>query len=99
MDALIWLILTVLRIYVYIIFAEVILSLLITFNVINPYNRFVTMVRTFTYALTEPALRPIRGVLQRFLPNMGGIDISPMILLLLIYFLQRLIVSNAGLFL
>ena len=69
--------------------AAVILSWLVAFNVVNRYNEVVRSIWNLVTALTEPRLQPIRG----FVPNFGGIDISPVILLLLIFFLQRLIVD------
>ncbi len=80
-------VLLALQIYVWILIASAILSWLIAFNVINTRNQFVATIWDMVYRLTEPALRPIR---ER-LPNLGGIDISPIILLLLIYFLQSVI--------
>jgi YggT family protein len=61
--------------------------LLIAFNVVNTRNQFVAAVAEFLYRITEPALAPIR----RFMPNLGGLDISPIILILLIMFVQRVI--------
>ncbi|MGI9482554.1 MAG: YggT family protein [Hyphomicrobiales bacterium] len=87
MFAILQLIDTILQLYIYVIFAMVILSWLITFNVINLNNRFVYMLWDVVNKLTEPILRPIR----RFLPNFGGLDISPVILLLAIFFLQNFI--------
>ena len=78
-----------LDLYILIIFIEVILSWLIAFNIINPHQTFVRMVRAFTHALTEPLLRPIRSVLYRIIPNLGGIDISPVILVLLVVFVKE----------
>ena len=75
--------------YFWVIIISVILSWLIAFNVVNTYNRFVFLVRDFTFRLTEPALRPIR----RFLPDLGGIDISPIVLILAIFFLQQVIAN------
>lgn len=80
-------VLLALQIYVWILIVSAILSWLIAFNVINTRNQFVSTVWDMIYRLTEPALRPIR---QR-LPNLGGIDISPIILLLIIYFIQSVI--------
>lgn len=77
-----------LNLYWWIIIISAIMSWLVAFNVINPRNEIVGTIGRMVYGLTEPALRPIR----RFLPNLGGIDISPIVLLLGIYFLQRLIV-------
>jgi YggT family protein len=85
------LVIAVLELYIIIVFVEVVLSWLMAFDVVNARNRFVNMVRSVTYALTEPALRPIRNLLQRILPNLGGIDLSPIVLLLLIYFVIDLL--------
>ena len=75
---------TVLKYYSYIVIANVIISWLIAFNVLNTSNRFVYSVLDFTYRLTEPLLNRIR----RYLPNLGAFDISPIILLMLIWILQ-----------
>jgi YggT family protein len=72
------------RIYGWIIIASAVFSWLHAFNVVNTRNAFVAAVGEFLYRATEPALRPIR----RFLPNLGGIDISPIILLLALIFLE-----------
>jgi YggT family protein len=64
-----------------------ILSWLVAFNVINTTNRFVYQAGDFLYRITEPALRPIRN----FIPNMGGVDISPVILILIIFFVRNLL--------
>jgi YggT family protein len=82
-----WLIDTVLEIYIWLIIGSVILSWLVAFNVINTRNSFVNQIGGFLYRATEPALRPIRNVL----PSLGGIDISPMILILLLIFARRLL--------
>jgi YggT family protein len=87
MRALLDVILVVLQLYVYVIIAAVILSWLVAFNVVNRHNDVVRSIWNFVAALTEPLLRPIRGTV----PNLGGLDISPLILLLLIFFLQRII--------
>ncbi len=87
-NPILWLIITVLDIYFWIVIAWVVASWLIAFNVINPSNPVVRQILYGLSRLVEPALRPIR----RFLPDLGGIDISPMILLLGIYFLQYLAV-------
>ena len=80
-----------LNLYWWIIIISAIMSWLVAFNVINPRNEVVSTIGRAVYALTEPALRPIR----RFLPNLGGIDISPIVLLLGIYFLQQIIIRYA----
>lgn len=78
----------VLDLYVYIIIASAIFSWLYAFNVVNPQNQFVGMIGNFLHQATEPVLRPIR----RYMPNLGTIDISPIVLLLGIFFLQSIIV-------
>ena len=75
-----------LNLYTWILIASAIFSWLYAFNVINSSNQFVNSVGRFLYNVTEPVLRPIRNML----PNMGGIDISPIILLLIIFFLRSL---------
>jgi YggT family protein len=79
-----------LTIYVYVVIAMAILSWLIAFNVVNTRNPVVHMIAELLYRLTEPVLRPIRNLL----PNMGGIDISPIILFLIILFIQSVILPN-----
>lgn len=81
-------VLLALQIYVWLLIASAVLSWLIAFNVVNTRNQFVAMVWDSLYRITEPVLRPIRNRL----PNMGGIDISPIILLLIIFFIQSVIV-------
>ena len=76
-----------LNLYVWILIASAVLSWLIAFNVVNTRNQFVSSVWDFLYRITEPALRPIRNML----PNLGGIDISPIILILIIMLIQRII--------
>ena len=90
MRALLEVILIALQLYTYLIVASAILSWLVAFNVVNTRNDVVRSIWTFLDAVTEPALRPIR----RILPNLGGIDISPVILILLIIFIQKLIVDD-----
>ena len=87
MRAVLDVVLIVLQLYVYVIIASAILSWLVAFNVVNRYNDFVRSIWNLVTALTEPLLKPIREVI----PNFGGIDISPVILLLLIFFIQRVI--------
>jgi YggT family protein len=88
MRALLDVIMVVLQLYTWLIIASAILSWLIAFGVVNTRNDFVRAVYDFLSRITEPALRPIRNIM----PNLGGIDISPIILLLIIFFLQRVIV-------
>ncbi|ANY79183.1 hypothetical protein BB934_13980 [Microvirga ossetica] len=89
MRALLNVILLALQLYTYLIVASAILSWLVAFNVVNTRNNFVRSIWNFLDAVTEPALRPIRSIL----PNLGGVDISPIILILLIIFIQNLIVD------
>ena len=84
---LLWFISYVLQLYVYVLIASAVLSWLIAFNVVNMRNQFVAMVADFLYRITEPALRPIRNLL----PNLGGIDISPVILIFIIIFFRYVI--------
>jgi len=77
-------IMTILKYYSYVVIANVIISWLIAFNVLNTQNRFVYSILDFTYRLTEPFLNRIR----RYLPNLGAFDISPIILLMLIWIIQ-----------
>jgi YggT family protein len=86
MQSLLILITQVIQIYTWVIIIGAVLSWLIAFNVINTQNRFVYSVVDIIYRLTEPALAPLR----RILPDLGGIDISPVVLLLLLYFAQNL---------
>lgn len=77
---------TVISIYIWLLIAMVVLSLLVSFNVVNTGNRIVYTIGDFLHRITEPALRPIRNIL----PNLGGIDISPMVLILALYFIRDL---------
>jgi YggT family protein len=82
-----WLVDTIITLYIWILIAAAILSWLIAFNIVNISSQFVRSVANFFYHVTEPALRPIRGIL----PNLGGIDISPVILIIALMFLRQLI--------
>ena len=84
MISIFYLVLQILKIYSYVVIANVILSWLIAFNVLNTQNRFVYSLLELTYRLTDPILNKIR----RFIPNLGSLDISPVILLLLIWFIE-----------
>ena len=87
MRAVLDIILIVLDLYVWLLIASAILSWLIAFNVVNTRNQFVAAVAEFLYRITEPVLAPIR----RFMPSLGGLDISPIIVILIIMFIQRVI--------
>ena len=94
MVAIFWLLNAILDLYWWIVIASVVLSWLYAFNVVNPGNQFVAMIGRFVHDVTEPALSRIR----RFMPNLGAVDISPIVLLLAITFLQILLnttVANA----
>jgi YggT family protein len=88
MNPFLWLILTVIDLYIWLLIASAVLSWLVAFNVVNTRNSIVANIGEFLYRITEPALRPIRGML----PNLGGIDVSPVILIILLLFLKQLIV-------
>jgi len=81
---------SVIELYIWIIILQVVLSWLVAFNVVNTRNRFVYVIGDVLYRLTEPVLGPIR----RFLPSFGGIDLSPVVLILLLVFLKNLIVVD-----
>ena len=77
---------TVISIYVWLLIAQAVLSWLVAFGIVNRYNRVVATVGDFLWRVTEPLLRPIR----RVLPDLGGIDISPVVLILLLWFVRNL---------
>ncbi len=87
MNSLAPLIYTILDIFTWVIIASAIMSWLVAFGVVNLRNQLVRTLVAVLYRITEPVLRPIR----RVLPNLGGIDISPVIALLLLFFLQHLL--------
>ena len=78
-----------LNLYIFILIASAIMSWLVAFNVVNTRNPLVSTVGDVLYRLTEPVLSPIR----RILPNFGGLDISPVVLILLLIFIRRLLVE------
>jgi YggT family protein len=84
MNLLLYILDTAITVYIWILIARVVLSWLISFNVINQFNQGVRAVDNFCRVLTEPLLRPIR----RFMPDLGGLDISPIVLLLGIEFVR-----------
>lgn len=79
-----------LTLYVYVLIASAVLSWLVAFNVVNARNPIVMTIGEFLYRITEPLLRPIRNLM----PNLGGIDISPVILILIIFFIQSVVLPN-----
>ncbi len=80
----------VLQLYVYVLIAAAVFSWLIAFNAVNPRNQFVAMIGNFLYQITEPVLRPIRSIL----PAMGGLDLSPIVVILIIFFIQSVLLPN-----
>ncbi len=88
MRAVLDIVIIVLDLYVWLLIASAILSWLVAFNVVNTRNQFVSAVAEFLYRITEPVLAPIRNLM----PNLGGIDISPIILILIIWLIERVIV-------
>jgi YggT family protein len=88
MRAVLDIVLLILQIYIWLLIAAAVLSWLVAFNVVNTRNQVVAMVGDMLYRLTEPLLRPIRNML----PNLGGIDVSPVILILIILFLENVII-------
>lgn len=87
MQALFWLVDTVVSLYIWALILSAVLSWLVAFGVINTQNRFVYLVGDFLHRVTEPALAPIR----RVLPNLGGVDISPLVAILVLIFVRRLL--------
>ncbi len=85
MNPFLWLLDTVITLYIWVLIASAVLSWLVAFNVVNPYNNVVRTISGALYQLTEPLLRPIRNIL----PNLGGLDISPVILILILMFIRQ----------
>ena len=82
---------TVISLYIWVLIANAVLSWLVAFNVVNTHNKIVYMIGDFLYRITEPVLRPIR----RVVPDLGGIDISPIILVLILFFVRDLLFEFA----
>ena len=92
MRSLLWLFDTVITLYIYVLIANAIYSWLVAFNVINARNSVVAMIGDFLYKVTEPVLAPIR----RRLPNLGGIDLSPVVLIIGLIFIRMLVFELFG---
>ena len=88
MRSILYVILLILDIYIWLLIAAAVLSWLVAFNVVNSRNQFVAMIGDFLYRITEPVLRPIRNLL----PSLGGIDVSPVVLILIIILIKDIIV-------
>jgi YggT family protein len=91
-DVVLWLFDTAIDLYIFVVFVTVIMSWLTAFNIVNPRSPVVMQVERILHALTDPALRPIR----RVIPSLGGLDISPIILFLLLGFVRRLVDNVVG---
>ena len=89
MSTLLNLLLRLIDIYTWVVIASAIFSWLIAFNVVNYHNRIVALIGDLLYKATEPLLRPIRNIV----PAMGGLDLSPLILILLLWFVQKLLID------
>ena len=90
MRAILEIISLILDLYVWLLIASAILSWLIAFNVVNTRNQLVAAIAEFLYRITEPVLAPVRS----FLPSLGGLDISPIIVIIIIIFIQKIIAYN-----
>ena len=88
MRSILYIIILILDLYIWLLIAAAVLSWLVAFNVINARNQFVAMVGDFLYRITEPVLRPLRNLL----PNLGGLDLSPVIVILIIILIKDIIV-------
>ena len=93
MNSLVILISQVIELFIWLLIIQAILSWLITFGIVNTQSSFVNMVGNFLYKITEPLLRPIRKIL----PEFSGVDISPVILIILLIFIRNLIFEYTGL--
>ena len=92
MIAIFYLTLQILKLYSYVVLANVIISWLVSFNIINTQNKFVYSILEFSYRITTPPL----GIIRRYLPNFGSVDISPIILIFLLHFLRNLVFEFFG---
>ena len=88
MRSILYVILIVLDLYIWLLIAAAVLSWLVAFNVVNARNQFVAMVGDFLFRITEPVLRPVRNML----PSLGGIDVSPVVVILIIILIKDVIV-------
>ena len=92
MTSIIILISQLIEIFIWFLIAQAILSWLVAFNIVNTSNNIVNLIGNFLYKVTEPLLRPIRSIL----PDFGGIDISPVILIILLIFFRNLLFEYSG---
>ncbi len=92
MEPVLWLIHTVITIYIWILIAQVVLSWLVTFKMVNTQNQIVNQIGLVLYRLTEPVLGPIR----RILPSLGGLDFSPIVAIIALIFIEKVIFRVLG---
>ena len=92
MTSIVILISQIIEIFIWFLIAQAILSWLVAFNIVNTRNNFVNLIGNFLYKVTEPLLKPIRTIL----PDFGGIDISPIILIILLIFFRNLLFEYSG---
>ena len=92
MTSVIILISQIIEIFIWFLIAQAILSWLVAFNIVNTTSNFVNLIGNFLYKVTEPLIRPIRSIL----PDFGGIDISPIILIILLIFFRNLLFEYSG---
>ncbi|MBM3584770.1 MAG: YggT family protein [Alphaproteobacteria bacterium] len=92
MGAVLWLVDTVIQLFQWVLIAYVIISWLVSFKVLDTRNPVVNQIGNALYRMTEPVLRPFR----RFIPNLGGIDITPVVVYLLLFFVRKLLFDNFG---
>ena len=93
MTSIVILISQIIEIFIWLLIVQAILSWLIAFGIINTSSNFVNLVRNFLYKVTEPLLKPIRSIL----PDLGGVDVSPLILIIVLIFFRNLIFEYSGL--
>ena len=84
----------IINIYIWILIINAVLSWLVAFNVLNVQNRFIYTILEFSYRITAPPL----NIIRKYLPNFGSIDISPVILILALYFIRNLVFEFFGYF-
>ena len=92
MTSIIILISQVIEIFIWFLIAQAILSWLVAFNIVNTRSNFINLIGNFLYKITEPLLRPIRKIL----PDFGGIDVSPIILIILLIFFRNILFEYSG---
>ena len=89
MYSLLWLIIEIIQLYQFVLIVYIIATWLIAFKIVNTSNRFVYSIMDILYRLSEPSLRLVR----RYIPTFGNIDISPIVVFLLLWFLQSLLIE------